>query len=274
MSLKVKRNKGSKARCHALTTGTREEIAARLTRLTQPFGRVSAADHWMPDGYVDTAEAELHKAHKLVAGSSRAKLSDWWLTPDSPERRTPSFDIASTCTIEGEATVGLLLVEAKAHDEELRKEAAGRREIRVKKGELLSASQEDHQREQHRKIGEAISSTCGNLSEATSLRWSISHTSHYQMANRFAWACKLTELGIPVILVYLGFLDAGEMRTASQTPFADAADWVSTVKEHSDDLFPFEVWNDRWECNGHAFIPLIRSLEIPMIDLGAGQRSR
>ena len=49
------------------------------------------------------------------------------------------------------------------------------------------------------------------LADQTELDWALSHERRYQMANRIAWSRKLTELGYPVILVYLGFLRAEEM---------------------------------------------------------------
>ena len=42
--------------------------------------------------------------------------------------------------------------------------------------------------------------------------WSLSRDSHYQLANRFAWAWKLADMGLPTILIYLGFLNAAEMK--------------------------------------------------------------
>jgi hypothetical protein len=83
------------------------------------------------------------------------------------------------------------------------------------------------------------------------------------MSNRFAWAWKLTELGIPVVLVYLGFLKADEMRGRGK-PFADAADWEHLVKEHSQPLFPPEIWGRQWTCGRRPLIPLIRSIDLSL----------
>lgn len=80
------------------------------------------------------------------------------------------------------------------------------------------------------------------------------------MSNRFAWSWRLTELGIPVVLVYLGFLRANEMADKGM-PFTDHAHWKRVVNEHSAPLFPVEVWDRSWTVNGQAFVPLIRSVE-------------
>ena len=165
---------------------------------------------------------------------------------------TPNFDIASTCTIDDKP--GLLLVEAKAHDEELNKEVAGR---------LLTADASDDRRASHETIAAAIRSACSGLSEATSLPWRITRDTHYQMSNRFAWSWKLAVLGIPVVLVYLGFLKADDMIDRGQ-PFASHEDWEHLVKAHSRPLFPPEVWGRNWTVNGQPFIPLIRGIEQPL----------
>jgi hypothetical protein len=65
----------------------------------------------------------------------------------------------------------------------------------------------------------------------------ISRDSHYQMSNRFAWSWKLAEYGIPVVLVYLGFLNASEMVDRGD-PFANQDSWESLVMAHSSPLFP------------------------------------
>ena len=235
------------------------EVAARLSALAAPFATVSCEDHWMPQGFTDLQEAQLHQAPRLLDRKISEQLTSWWLEAASQKAMTPNFDIASTCTIEG--THGLLLVEAKAHDEELSKEASGR---------LLGLDSSEDRRASHEKIGAAIDAARMSLERTTSLPWRITRDTHYQISNRFAWAWKLTELGVPVVLVYLGFLRANEM-TDRGKPFIDHADWERLVKSHSEALFPPQVWGQRWESGGRALIPLIRSLEQALDDDIEGQ---
>ncbi len=251
-SLRPKERRGSKPRCHLLTHGSADECAARLTALAAPFAQVSTSDRWMPRGFDDIKEAQLHKATGLLKPGIRAELAAWWLAPMSRRAMTPNFDIASTCTIDDRP--GLLLVEAKAHDAELNKEAAGR---------SLTADASDDRRASHETIAAAIRSACYGLSEATSLPWRIVRDSHYQMSNRFAWAWKLAALGVPVVLIYLAFLKAYEMADRGQ-PFVEPSDWERLVVSHSQCLFPSDVWNRRWTLHGVPFIPLIRSVEQPL----------
>ena len=251
-SLQPKERRGSKPRCHILTHGTTEEVARRLTALIAPFGHVSASDRWMPQGFVQRQEAQLHKAPRLLNSDIGARLGAWWLPLGGEDLRTPNFDIASTCTIGGKP--GLLLVEAKAHDEELRKESIGR---------PLKENASEGRKASHKTIAVAIESARKGLEMATVRPWRIGRDTHYQMSNRFAWAWKLTDLGIPVVLVYLGFLNAEEMADQGK-PFAHHAEWERLVIAHSEPLFPAAVWEELWMCNGQSFIPLIRSREQPL----------
>lgn len=242
--------KGSKPRCHWLTHGTRKQIAMRLTELIEPYGKVSANDHWMPEGFCDTQEARLDKACKLLPKQEeRDKLRDWWLAVPG-NANTPNWDIASTCTVDGNK--GLLLVEAKAHAPELNKEVKGK--------DLSVPATTDSQRN-HMRIGVAIQDANSALKKGTRRPWwKLSRDRCYQMSNRFAWSCKLAELGYPVILVYLGFLNAEEMGTDI---FDGHDNWASLVKEHSQPLFHERTWDKEWNVHGQPFVPLIRSCEIP-----------
>ena len=252
LRLKSRERRGSKPRCHLLTHGSADEVAVRLTSLVAPFAHVSTGDRWMPQGFDEREEAQLHKAPRLLDPVIGTQLGEWWLALASRRARAPNFDIASTCTIDDRP--GLLLVEAKAHDEELNKETAGR---------SLMADASDDRRASHEIIAAAIRSACSGLSQATSLPWRIGRDTHYQMSNRFAWSWKLTALGIPVVLVYLGFLKADEMIDRGQ-PFASHEDWEQLVKAHSQPLFPPEVWGRNWIVSGQPFIPLIGSIEQPL----------
>ena len=78
---KLKRNQriGSKPRCHWLTHGEPAQVASRLNRLAEPWGSVSADDHWMPEGFDQIEEAQLHQAHRLLPLQDCKALGDWWL---------------------------------------------------------------------------------------------------------------------------------------------------------------------------------------------------
>lgn len=251
--LKAKERRGSKARCHLLTHGSPEVVAGRLTQLLAPWGHVGPRDAWMPQGFQDREEAKLPSAQRLLPESIRVALRSWWLAVATDGTRTPNWDVASTCTIDGKR--GLLLVEAKAHDAELNHEQIGRKNI---KAPVSAAARRNHLR-----IGWCIQDASIALGDATRLPWALSRDWNYQMSNRFAWAWKLADLGVPVVLVYLGFLQATEMQDRGK-PFATSAEWQNLVRAHSAPLFPAEIWEQRWACSGQVLIPLIRSIDQPL----------
>ena len=242
---KLKRNQriGSKPRCHWLTHGEPAQVASRLNRLAEPWGSVSADDHWMPEGFDQIEEAQLHQAHRLLPLQDCKALGDWWLAVRSDNSQTPNWDIGSTCTVGGHK--GLLLVEAKAHTQEL------------KVRDRVGGSRLNRER-----IAGCIEEANVGLVHQTDLDWALSHEQRYQMANRFAWSWKLTELGYSVILVYLGFLRAEEMRRGrEQTPFDSHAEWEELVRAHSGPLFPAGVWDCQLVIHGQSLVPRICSIK-------------
>lgn len=242
---RLRRNeqRGSKPRCHFLTHGAHEEVARRLTLLVaDPRVQVGAADKWMPIGFDATEEPQLHTAARLIASAKdRDSLKYWWLAEPRPTSRTPTWDIVSTCSIDGAR--GLLLIEGKAHYDELINETCGKRVV------------EGSSRANHLRIGCAIAEANEALRLATKLDWHLSSARCYQMSNRFAWAWKVCTLGYHVALVYLGFIGATEMRK----PFSRDVDWHDLVKQHSAPLFPPEVWGQSMDMGGVILLPLIRT---------------
>jgi hypothetical protein len=138
-----------------LTAGTNEEVATRLTKVVGlDRVSVSANDFWMPRGLPiestvggwdlsPTKEPKLGEAEGILSTTDRSALIAWWLEVVK-RANTPNWDIASTCSIRG--AKGLLLIEAKAHDWELRKEEAGK----------SGPDDSEGSRRNHARIGEAI----------------------------------------------------------------------------------------------------------------------
>ena len=199
--------RGSRPRCVLLADGERGEVAVRLTRLVNlPEVVVSAEDIWQPHGRPvlrncswDTSpsdEAVLSRQNDLVSPDVSRQLRSWWLAVTRGNPMTPSWDLGATCTVGDEK--GLLLVEAKAYARELK--AAGKEAPGSRNGG-----------KNHERIGAAIAEANEGLRLVNGRPWALSRDSHYQLPNRFAWAWKLASLGIPVVLVYLGFLNAVEM---------------------------------------------------------------
>ncbi|PLX92377.1 MAG: hypothetical protein C0621_09610 [Desulfuromonas sp.] len=249
--LPIKARKGSKPRCHLLCHGEKEIVAKKLSELIRPHGEISADDIWLPQGFNDIEEAQLGK-NFIQNIEHRSALSSWWLEINSPRANTPNWDIASTCTIGGKK--GLLLVEAKAHRSELSNE-----------GKRMKKDASENSKKNHARIGNCIKAASQKLTEATNVGFSLSTEEHYQMSNRFAWAYKLTELGYPVILLYLGFIDAEEMSYGKkQNTFKDENEWKKEVEMHSEKIIEDNIWGKSFVVNGNAFIPLVRSVKIDL----------
>ena len=252
------KKRGSRPRCVLLTDGRREEVAARLTHLVAvPEVVISAADRWLPGGKpvlsangewdkTPAREAQLGKANTLVSGGINQQLLDWWLTVQTKNITTPSWDIASTCHINGQP--GLLLVEAKAHLGELRPKADS------------CSSRNPANR---KRIQQAIEQANAALSAATGNPWRLSRDHHYQLSNRFAWAWRLADLGVPVVLLYLGFLNAQEMISADTELFQSAEQWAAAVREYGAGVVDNACWGQRLDIDGTPLLPLLRVIDQP-----------
>jgi hypothetical protein len=250
-ALPEKGRRGSLPRCLLLTEGERSAIAGQLTSLVGLAGvQVSEDDFWMPQGLpVQVAdggwdmspvmEAKLGEVPGFLTPEQRETVTSWWLARRY-QANTPNWDIACTAKIDGQD--GLILVEAKAHS-----------------GELKVDGKRPGNKKNHEKIGAAIHQANAALNTILP-GWSLSRDSHYQLANRFAWAWKVASLGRPVVLVYLGFLRAGEMRDRGE-PFADAAAWENVLKEYSQGIVPEAAWNRRLRVQGAPLWVLLRSME-------------
>ena len=255
-ALPENRRRGSFPRCLCFMTGDRLAVASRLTTLVDlPEVRVEADDFWMPsplpsaDGTwmsnsIDEAVLLDSDGNSkwFLTDQQRIDLAEWWLA--ARERaNSPNWDIASTCKIEGEQ--GLLLVEAKAHTNELETE-----------GKTLREKPSRNSEANHKQIGKAIAEASIGLG-GQHLGWNLSCSSHYQLANRFAWAWKLASINIPVVLVYLGFLGATEMRDHGQS-FVDCSDWTRILLNHARNCVPDQAWGRRISVGRCSIKPLIR----------------
>jgi hypothetical protein len=237
--LPEKERRGSRLRCVLLTDSSGEEVARRLTALVSPHAQVQPDHHaWQPKGWEDPAEAKLGKMAPFLSPEHRETISRWWLVARQ-RANTPNWDIVSQAKIEGQE--GLILVEAKAHDKELKTEGKrpGNAENDVRIGTV---------------IREASDSLNGILPG-----WNLSRDSHYQLANRFAWTWKIASLGVPVILVYLGFLCAKEMSDQGQ-PLASEETWADVLRGHAQGIVPGAAWGERVCVQGTPMRAMIRSV--------------
>ena len=93
--------------------------------------------------------------------------------------------------------------------------------------------------------------------------WALSRDSHYQLSNRFAWAWKLASLGIPVVLVYLGFLSAIEMTDLGQ-PLRSGDEWKAVLMDHCDGIVDRKSWGEWLDIGGVPMVALVRAYDQPL----------
>lgn len=246
-------NLGSRARCLLLTDRPAEEVAKELSALTGGWAHVDPARHfWMPRGSESRTEAQIGWTPGFI-DEHASELIDWWLAaPRAVDggrpRRVPNWDVASNADIEGRA--GVVLVEAKAHRAELAEGGKSKYEGKSEDGEA-----------NHKSIAAAIHEANEGLRAATGVDWKLSRDSHYQLANRFAWAWKIASFGVPVTLVYLGFIQALEMKRHGCELIADENHWDKLVRDYASGVVPGGVWNSTIRVgSGGAQAGLIRPI--------------
>ena len=251
-------SRGSRPRCVLMVDGGREDVAERLTRLVDlPGVAVSAKDRWQPRGRPvrrgdswDTTpgdEVDLAGSNDLVSQEIRRRLRRWWLEVPTSRTRTPVWDLAATCTIRNRP--GLLLAEAKAHAGEL-----------SVTGKAVPTSPNGWRN--HERIGAAIAEANDGLGLDSGRPWALSRDSHYQLSNRFTWAWKLASLGVPVVLVYLGFLNADEMTDRGQ-PFRSEDELTSVLMDHGDGIVDPKSWGEWHDIGNTPMIPVVRAYHQP-----------
>jgi hypothetical protein len=263
-ALPANRRRGSYPRCLLLMDAGRDVVAQRLTKLVSiPGVSVSPDDCWMPTGIPAllapgkwdlglAQEAKLGEDEGFLSPARRQRVTGWWLDVVA-KANTPNWDVASTCRIAGRR--GLLLVEAKAHAAELSSGA---------KPKPSTPNGEKNDRRTRAAMAEAN----GALNRILP-GWRLSCDSHYQMANRFAWAWKLASMGVPVVLAYLGFTQAREMADRGE-PFADGTAWEKTVRDYSAAIAPSSVWDNPMRVRDASATCCIRSTEISLPIPSAG----
>ncbi len=237
ISFRDREFKGSRLRCLLLTSRESLEVAGFLSALVSPHAEVSAAELWAPRGLREPDEAKLGETAGFLSEKDRQTITDWWL--GNPGRAdTPNWDLLSGCRIGNRQ--GLILVEAKAHEGELGDDRCGAKN-----------------RQNFQSIQAALCQATNAWNELLA-GFALSADSHYQLSNRFAFAWKVAELGTPVVLVYLGFLNAHELGSSYGLLKSDEQ-WRACVLKKSSGLVPERVWERTFDVKGTPLTILIRS---------------
>lgn len=227
--------KGSKLRCLLLTSMRKEKLQESLIHIigqeTIDKLKIKFTDDFdhFPKGLANPREIELDKEKIPINGSIDycITLNKWWLEKSA---RTPVWDLVCKAEIDG--AQGLILVEAKAHNNELYKEND------------KTGSEKDSAN--YNRIEEALKQVNGFYS------YELSPDTHYQLSNRIAWSIKLASLGIPVVLIYLGCINTEEMDSSiskNDSLIMGINDWKELVEKYSGEV-GFKKWEEPIPGNG------------------------
>jgi hypothetical protein len=243
ISFRLREFKGSRLRCLMVTHRPAPTVSAFFTAITGGAAVVASEDQWAPQGFLNPDEARFAETVGYLDDAQRQSLTIWWLA--SPRRaNTPNWDLVSTAQINGQK--GLILLETKAHAGEFADDRCG-------------SSNKDNFRRIDRALNEATAAWNSLLPG-----FSLTANAHYQLSNRFAFTWKLASMGIPVILVYLGFLNAAEM--TGRDVFRDFAQWRECVLERSRGVIPQAAWNRSFDVGGTHLKVLLRSADVWIAD--------
>ena len=237
------------SRKHILDWVEAPEFIPELLTLAQPIECcVTSTSLWQPVSYRRPGEARLETfgPRAFPRGVAWQSLTSWWLR-HTRGANTPNWDLALSCRIDGQ--MGLLLVEAKANVPEL-KDAGKRNDP-----EASAASAENHEQ-----ICSAINDARVAL-EAHAPGITISADTHYQLSNRIAFAWKLASLGVPTVLIFLGFTGDTGIADVGE-PFSDEDHWQRTFHSHLEAVCRAPLCERSIQVGPAPFWVLVRSRRV------------
>ena len=180
----------------------------------------------------------------FMSGTSCWKdLAGWWLVHRGGANK-PNWDLVFACNISGKR--GLVLVEAKAHKREL--DWAGKR---------LCLNASSKSRENHERIGKAIDEA-GHALNTIITGINLSRDTHYQLVNRIAYSWKIASMGIPVILLYLGFTGDEGIADVGE-PIKNDDHWKHMMREYTEGILPKNFPETSLDCGNASMKMIVRS---------------
>ena len=240
----VKELRGSQR--HLLDLISHPNYVAVMNSLLAGFATVTESECRIPTGHVAPSEWEIpaFAAKHCAMWFDVERVNNWWLPPQQRKVRGATWDLLSTCRVNGRN--GLLLVEAKAHKTEL-----------SFAGKNLKPSASEQSKLNHTHIAGALQEANCGLRSLLGDEVNLSIESHYQLANRLAWTWKLADCGVPVVLLYLGF--TGDTYFADH--FKDGDHWQRAMGAYMQGVVPVGLPGHTVELGGRgSFVMLVRSL--------------
>lgn len=240
------------SRMHILDWVESPQFLPQLQQMVTSSGFTVLPDaDYQPKGRHASCESVLTGAdERFLFAEHQRQLKDWWLVHQQGAKM-PTWDLVVTAKDAG-GQDGLILVEAKAHATELR--IGGKDRPTRETPEQQARSDANHQR-----IGEAIAEASRALQYAVP-GIALTCKTNYQFCNRVAVAWNLASQGVPVVLLYLGFV--GDREINPITFLKTDADWQAAFRQHTTMQFPVTHLEKRIDCGAAAFWLVARSLEV------------
>jgi hypothetical protein len=241
--------KGS--RLHMLEWIKSDKFIQQFNDMLIPTGALIEKDAWHRPTKYDPREARLgYDVPTSFQGAiDWGLLVDWWLVHKGVAN-IPNWDFAAESVIDG--VPGLVLVEAKAHASELKREGKRLYEKATRKAN-------------HKQIEKAISEARSDLNRIIpGVRISIDNC--YQLSNRISFAWKLASFGIPIVLIYLGFYEDRYFKDY----FRDETDWRTRVSQYTATVLPAGFINKRIYCGPSFFQTITTARPVQIISARTG----
>ncbi len=250
------------SRMHVLDWLESTDFIAKVQKFVAPTGFVVKQNALrQPKGRADHRESVLTGSEDtFLTPVLKSELRKWWLAY-ARGSKLPTWDLVVGAK-DASNRPGLILVEAKAHATELSSEG----KILSKRDTAEAQARTDAN---HKQIAQAIQEAC-DLLQASIPGLTLSCDQSYQFCNRIAFAWKLAVMGLPVVLIYLGFLN--DRGINEQTYFASHADWERTFLSHTKDHYPATHLHREIATTGTPFWLVVRSLAVARVSPPRDQR--
>ena len=208
------------------------DFVSKMNSILEPFN-ASVTDNTtvQPEGYKNPSEISLqtfiYKKRLLEHFPSLADcdFNKWWKPFGG---KAPTWDLISLCQIDGKE--GILLIEAKAHRSELAKYGKAEMHDKSSNGSIAN----------HGSIKSRIKEANDSL-KINNNGFNVSTCTHYQLSNRVAFAWQLKQLGIPVVLLYLGFTSDDYFKDK----FKNESHWKESFDKYINGIIPVEFINSK-----------------------------
>ena len=207
---------------------------------------VTADDIRRPDPPKNTKEFELRNFLPHAFDEKLGKdIESFWLASVTKNTKTPEWDLISTCTLNGKK--GILLVEAKAHRLEIEIER------KPEKIALDFGKNFEKKKQNFIHINEDLNKSFPGID--------LSVEKCSQMSHHIAHAWWLASRGIPVVLLYLGFLNADEKKRRSKRNYHSDEDWYQSFFSAAKVIGADKMIDKRIDCGESSFTFITGSLD-------------